>query len=99
MSQNDRDYSEKRDFIRMNLNTEVTLDYPGGSVTALCHDLSSTGMQLSAKTNLSVGTKVRVHIASEHSALKGLDADAEVIRVTNAEDGQQTLGLSITAMK
>jgi hypothetical protein len=98
MSQNDRDYSEKRDYIRMRLEAPVTLHHDGKEIPALCLDLSSTGMQLEADSALNMGDKVRVHIASDHNELRGLDAEAEVMRVGVLEDGRQSLGLVIISM-
>ncbi|MBS7661093.1 PilZ domain-containing protein [Pseudomonas lalucatii] len=98
MSQSDRDYSEKRDYIRMRLEAPVTLHGPDGEIPALCLDLSSTGMQLEAASALKMGDQVRVHIASEHNALKGLDAQAEVVRVSELDNGRQALGLAIISM-
>lgn len=98
MSQNDRAYSEKRDYIRMRLEAPVTLHYDGQEIPALCLDLSSTGMQLEAASAVNMGDKVRVHIASDHNELRGLDAEAEVVRVAAMEDGRQALGLAIISM-
>ncbi len=98
MSQNDRAYSEKRDFIRMRLEAPVTLRHAGGETSALCLDLSSTGMQIEANVSLSMGDKVRVHIPSDHSELAGLDAQAEVVRIADLDDGRQSLGLAILSM-
>ncbi len=98
MSQNDRDYSEKRDFIRMHIETAVTLEIDGTSLEGTCIDLSSTGMQIVARTALQTGERLRVLIPSEHSALKGLDAQTEVVRVSRLDDGRQSLGLAILAM-
>ncbi|WAJ35970.1 PilZ domain-containing protein [Pseudomonas sp. GOM7] len=98
MSQNDRAYSEKRDFIRMRLETPVTLHHAGGETPAMCLDLSSTGMQIEAEVQLTMGSKVRVHIPSDHNELAGLDAEAEVVRVSDLGDGRQSLGLAIISM-
>ena len=98
MSQNDRDYSEKRDYIRMRLEAPVTLHHDGKEIPALCLDLSSTGMQLEAESTVKMGDKVRVHIASEHNELRGLDAHAEVMRIAVLENGKQALGLAIISM-
>ena len=98
MSQNDHAYSEKRDYIRMRLEAPVTLLYAGKELPALCLDLSSTGMQLEAESALQMGDKVRIHIASDHNELRGLDAQAEVVRVGTMEDGRQALGLAIISM-
>ncbi len=98
MSQNDRDYTEKRDYIRMRLETQVTLNHGGQSVPALCRDLSSTGMQIEAQCQAKIGDRVSVLIPSSHDSLKGLETEAEVVRVTDLEDGRQILGLAVTSM-
>lgn len=98
MSQNDRAYSEKRDYIRMRLETSVILHHAGREIPALCLDLSSTGMQIEATAALTIGEHVKVHIPSEHSALPSLDAHAEVVRVSDLGGGRQSLGLAISSM-
>ena len=98
MSQSDRAYSEKRDFIRMRLETQVTLHHAGREILAQCLDLSSTGMQVEAECQLAMGDKLKVHIPSEHSELKGLDALAEVVRITPLENGRTSIGLAILSM-
>ena len=98
MSQNDRDYSEKRDYIRMRLEAPVTLHHDGKEFPALCLDLSSTGMQLEAESAVKMGDKVRIHIASDHNELRGLDAQAKVVRVSAMDGGRQALGLAIISM-
>lgn len=55
-------------------------------------------MQILARTNLSMGDKLRVLIPSEHSELKGLDAQTEVVRISQLDDGRQSLGLAILSM-
>lgn len=98
MTQRDRDYSEKRDFIRMQIETAVTLSQGGQRYAATCLDLSSTGMQVLAATSFQMGDKLHVDIPSEHSELKGLQAETEVVRVGTHEDGRQSLGLAILSM-
>ena len=98
MSQNDRAYSEKRDYIRMRLEAPVILHHAGQKIEAQCLDLSSTGMQVEANCQIAVGDRVKVHIPSEHSELKGLDAQTEVVRISQLDDGRQSLGLAILSM-
>lgn len=98
MSQRDRDYSEKRDFIRMQIDTPITLSQGAQTFAGTCQDLSSTGMQVLANTQFAMGDKVRVQIPSEHPELEGLDAETEVVRVGIHDDGRQSLGLSILSM-
>ena len=84
MSVNDRDYSEKRDFIRMTVDAQVDLRVGDVVVPAVCKDLSSTGMQLEARTQLRVGDQVSVHLPSNHPTLSDLNVQAEVIRVEDS---------------
>ncbi|WP_097302703.1 PilZ domain-containing protein [Pseudomonas chlororaphis] len=98
MSPNDRDYSEKRDYIRMRVDAEVTLIHQGQVIPAVCIDLSSTGMQVQATRSFKVGDQLSVRIDSEHAALRGLEADTEVVWVTELEGNGQKLGLTILKM-
>ena len=99
MSQTRRDYSEKRDYIRMRVDADVSLIHEGDEVPAVCIDPSSSGMQLQAQRSFRVGDRLLVRIESEHVALKGLEADTEVVWVNEPEDGNQKLGLTILRMK
>ncbi|WP_397452724.1 PilZ domain-containing protein [Pseudomonas sp. NA-150] len=98
MSQNDRDYAEKRDYIRMRVDADITLLYAGQIIPAVCVDLSSSGMQVQAPRSFKIGDKLSVKIDSEHSALKGLEAETEVVWLANTDDGGQKLGLTILSM-
>ena len=98
MFQMERNYSEKRDFIRMNINAPITLSQGGQSIQGVCLDLSGTGMQVLVAGSFNLGEKIRVQIPSEHAELDGLDTLTEVVRVDNHEDGRQNLGLTILSM-
>ncbi|MDY7559736.1 PilZ domain-containing protein [Pseudomonas sp. 10B1] len=98
MSQNDRDYTEKRDYIRMRVDADITLLYAGQVVPAICVDLSSSGMQVQVPRAFNVGDKLNVRIDSDHSSLKGLEAKTEVVWLVAQEDGGQKLGLTIISM-
>ncbi|EJL08938.1 PilZ domain-containing protein [Pseudomonas chlororaphis] len=98
MSPNDRDYSEKRDYIRMRVDAEVTLIHQGQVIAAVCIDLSSSGMQVQAPRSFKVGDQLSMRIDSEHAALRGLEADTEVVWVTELEGNGQKLGLTILKM-
>ncbi|VVN32009.1 hypothetical protein PS645_04879 [Pseudomonas fluorescens] len=99
MPQSDRDYSEKRDFIRMQIDADVALIHEGDEVAAVCIDLSSSGMQVQAPQSFKVGDRINVRIESDHAALKGLEADTEVVWVKDQDGGSQKLGLTILRMK
>ena len=98
MGQNDRDYDEKRDYIRMRVDADITLLYAGQIIPAVCVDLSSSGMQIQAPRAFKVGDKISVRIDSDHAALKGLEADTEVVWLADLEQGGQKMGLTILKM-
>ena len=98
MPQTPTNYSEKRDFIRMRIDTEVTLLHAEQVVAAVCLDLSSSGMQVQAPEHFQVGDRIEVKIDSDHPALSGLRASTEVVWIADQPDGQQKFGLRILAM-
>lgn len=98
MSERLRDYDEKRDFIRMNLNSEARLNVNGQMVPALCVDLSSTGMQLKVACRLDEGQQAEVEIGSQHSSLSGLKAVVTVVRCEPAGNNEYILGMHIDKM-
>ncbi|HEX4548367.1 PilZ domain-containing protein [Pseudomonas sp.] len=99
MSQTGRDYSEKRDFIRMRVDADVVLIHEGDEISAVCIDLSSSGMQVQAPRQFAVGDRLSVRIDSDHAALSGLQADTEVVWVKAQDGDSQKLGLTILKMK
>ncbi|MBD8493190.1 PilZ domain-containing protein [Pseudomonas syringae] len=98
MSRIDQKHDEKRDFIRMRIDADITLIHAGHVIAAVCLDLSSSGMQVQAPRAFEVGDRVSVRIDSDHPALAGLKADTEVVWIADQDDGGQKLGLSILAM-
>jgi hypothetical protein len=56
-------------------------------------------MQVEAKREFKVGDRLNVRIDSDHAALKGLEADTEVVWVKSLDGDAQKLGLTILKMK
>jgi c-di-GMP-binding flagellar brake protein YcgR len=94
-------YSEKRDFIRMRVETAITFECDGTRYDAVCIDLSSTGMHIetSGSVPLSEGQAIRMLIPSAHSKLNSLLAEAVIRRLDTLDNGRQALGLEITSMQ
>lgn len=92
MSERLRDYEEKRDFIRMNMNSEAVLRINGESFPATCIDLSSTGMRLQTKSPAAIGDLVEVEIGSQHSSLSSFRATATVVRCEPVAGDIQKIG-------
>lgn len=54
-----KDYSEKRDFHRMQVESEIEItDSKGGTFAGTCRDLSATGMQLFVRNPVMVGEEL-----------------------------------------
>ena len=98
MSRTDQDYSEKRDYIRMRVEADVTLIHAGLEICATCLDLSSSGMQIAAPRAFKAGDRLLVRIDSDHPALRGLEAETEVVWIHDEGGSQQRLGLQILKM-
>jgi hypothetical protein len=91
-----QDFSEKRDFIRMTINAEVTLHFKGLEFPGTCVDLSSNGMQIKVKADLALGDTLEVHLPSPTPNLDAYHVEAEVVRAESQGDGWQVLGLVTT---
>lgn len=97
MSTADKDFGEKRDFIRMTLNADALmhLDDQASPLKAHCTDLSATGISLIAAQPLAKGTELRVTIESPNEQFRSLDARASVLRCDARDDQSYQLGLEI----
>lgn len=100
MSTADRDYDEKRDFIRMRMNAQahIFVDGEAAPLNALCQDFSAVGMSLIMDKPLPIGSVIRVVIESPNEQLSSLDAQAEVVRC-DAEGSQYRHGVEIRGLE
>ena len=95
MSSIDRSFSEKRNFIRMKVNSEVSLQSQGKSCTGKCKDISGSGMRVETSEAFSVGEEVQVAINQKGENHLPFHAIAEVSRVDCIDDDHFSIGLSI----
>lgn len=93
-----RAYDEKRNFIRMKINTPVQVEIGGERFTARCKDLSASGILLQSDRELALGSQVEIHIAQEGENRLPFDASAQVVRVDAVNPSGYILGLSIKAI-
>jgi len=103
MNTANRDYHEKRDFIRMKIETPAQVELQDGDkcFQGICRDLSGGGMLVELDTALPVGSEVKVQIASAHGHAPMLVAITEVARVVaqpGAEESPCLLGLEIKSV-
>lgn len=92
----DQNFSEKRDFIRMKIDTPLRAQVTGDGIAfdGVCHELSGGGMRLETTHELPPGTEVEVTVSSEHGHSPTLRAQARVARV-HVEQEANFLGLEI----
>lgn len=91
----ERNFDEKREFIRMKVDTPVLITLLDGSNTVVkgkCKDLSGAGMLLDAEAALEIGVSVSMAISSGRSPF---EATGEVARCTPNADGSFKLGLKV----
>ena len=91
------DYEEKRNFIRMTVNTPatVTLEKDGSVYTGLCKDVSGAGMQVELDHALELDTVLEVNIEGAGQGQAPLKAKAKVARVEAGPAGQSIIGLQV----
>ena len=82
-----RNYQEKRSFIRMKVDTPVTVTPTNGiPLTGICHNLSGGGMLIAVAEALPLGEELEVAVTSHHGHNPMLLARTRVIRVLSQPD-------------
>ncbi|TGG95951.1 PilZ domain-containing protein [Natronospirillum operosum] len=96
----DRDYSEKRGYMRMNMDAPATLKLADGTQKhCTCKDLSAIGMLLETDTAIPLDDTLEVHVPAFSNQFSPLDAEVRVTRVDEPEPGLYHLGVEILQMK
>lgn len=98
-----RNFEEKRSFIRMRVDTPVTIscDAKSGEIKGVCRDLSGGGLMVEVDSALPVGAELEICIASQHGHSPMLKARAQVSRVSTQlgnENKPCLVGLEIVEM-
>ena len=92
-----QNYMEKRDFMRMKLDTAITLVYEDGNreLEGLCKDLSGTGISIEVDHVIPIGTECHVTIHDGHTNMTRFQATIEVRRAQSTGDNRFILGAFI----
>lgn len=98
MSSLNREYSEKRNFIRMKVDTPAQLTETDSQQTynGLCHDLSGGGMLLTLDEEVAIDTEFMVTVEAGHRTNPILQARCTVARVEPGPQNTFLLGLEIS---
>lgn len=96
----DKNYNEKRDFIRMKISAPLgaKLSAAGKVIDGMCRDLSGGGLQVETKETLAPGTELDVEVASSHGHNPSLKAKVKVIRVLEINAGNYLIGMEILSL-
>lgn len=94
-----RNYSEKRDFHRMQVNSEIEVATKDGRrFKGICRDLSGTGMQLYLDQPVAVGDELLTVLPSASEAFPPFETSLKVLRTAPDGDGF-LLGTAILEVK
>ncbi len=93
-----RSFEEKRNFIRMKVNTpaEITLEGQGTVQSGVCNDLSSGGMLLTTDNQLPIDSELLITVRSRHGHSPTLKARCRVARVEDGPGEQCIVGVEIS---
>ena len=80
-----RNHREKRDHIRMRVDTPVSVAVGSDEHDGFCHDISAKGFFITMDQPLPENAQVTVKVISEFEQKVKMTALAEVIRVTPSE--------------
>jgi hypothetical protein len=82
-----RPYEEKRDFIRVAVDCDVTLrDANGRCFTGAGKNLSAGGVLFHTDERLKPGDTLELHIEADRALLSVLDATIEVVRIEETDE-------------
>lgn len=101
MSYSHHDYDEKRNFIRMKIDTpaNITVHAEHLDLQGICRDLSGGGMLVEVAQALPEGTEALITITSTHGHSPVLKAATRVARSTRGPGDGWTLGLEILSIQ
>jgi len=92
-----RDYTEKRDFIRMKVDSEITLreSKSGTTCKGICRDLSGTGMSLEVNQLFQPDIELNISLPSNNETFPSFDTTVKVVRCTDLGNEFYMLGVEI----
>src|SRR5690606_3958665 len=93
-----RVYNEKRNFIRMKINTPIQIMVGEETFVARCKDLSGSGVLIQSDRSRALGSTVQRLIEADSDKHLPFNATGEVVRVDPVNPSGYILGLALTAI-
>lgn len=96
-----REYDEKRDYIRMDIDCDVTYRLPGSEAVYQGRgtSISGAGVSFIADQNIQVGQAVEINVLPTKSLTPPMNAFIEVVRTTPNHDGTFEIAATIKSIK
>ena len=97
MNQMMREYREKRDYIRMKVDTPIELktNHSHDSFYGVCKDLSGTGMAIEVDQAFALGTELNACLPSHNKSFPPFETIVKVVRASECNNGRYLLGVEI----
>ena len=94
-------HNEKRDFIRMTVDCQVTYHEVGVNEvhTGNTKNLSGKGILFLAAREIPIGTVLDINVSPDNDVTPPLDAIVEVVRIEIIEPGMYEIGCLIKELK
>ena len=96
----DYTYDEKRNFARMNIDTQVSYSIKGAADDVphhgTSHDLSATGLAMTTDYKLVVGDEIEITMNADDKRLPAFIANGNVLRVVDNDNKTFDISISLT---
>ncbi len=95
------EYDEKRDYIRMDVDCDISykLADSGATKTGHCTSLSGAGISFIADSSYEAGLAMEVNIIPKNASTPPMTAFIEVVRSTQQDDNSYEIAASIKSLK
>lgn len=95
------EYDEKRNYIRMNVDCELTYKLADAKQlhTGTCTSISGSGVSFTAEKAFEPGKAMEVNIMPKNNITPSMTAFIEVVRTSELEDGKFEIAATIKSIK
>lgn len=94
-------YDEKRDFIRMNVDCDLTYCFAESDQEnhGRCTSLSGAGISFVASQSIALGKSLKINVIPKNALTPPMTAFIEVVRCNGLEGGEYEIAGSIKSIK
>ncbi len=95
------EYNEKRDYIRMDVDCEITYKLADSDTvyTGNCTSLSGAGVSFISESSYDIGLAMEIKVLPKNSVTPPMTAFIEVVRCIPQENGSFEIAASIKSLK